>query len=218
MSITTRAVGFATAIAYQRTCTTWNTAAIAEIATIHVVYRVHLLLVHLKLYLAQQIQTEAVSVENALQHIFLADEIREELILITQVPNVMAMILDCIGKVEQDGFIWHVGYPTRDLCDEEYDSLVINPDTMRDLLHRLSNPATSAVMRRDFIKYNSIPGAKFEGELLVNADDIWPVRYSSGDILADIHSYKNWITRKLRAIDNHNPPWKINQASCDNSV
>lgn len=61
LSVTTRSVGFATSIFYDRAASTWTLSAISEIATIHQVYRVHLWLAHFKIFLAQQIQVEPVT-------------------------------------------------------------------------------------------------------------------------------------------------------------
>lgn len=209
LSVTTRGVGFATAVAYQRSCTTWSWSAVSEIASVHVVYRVNLMLFHLKVYLAQQIQSEQLSFHMPFQRVFINDEMREQVMMVTQVPSVIAMVLDCVGKVTKDDKVWHTGYPsvTEIESEEEYRSLVITPDTIRRTLEFLSDAASDPEQRADFVRYNSIPGAQFNSHnVLTNADQIWPEEYTVVNLLDDIHRYKNWINRVSPRLPSHTFP------------
>lgn len=136
LTVTTRGVGITTAIHYSRVETTWNLRAIEEIATIHQVYRVHLWLTIFKLYLAQQEQSEPRNGHDILMRVDLADQIRELLLTITEIPSLLSMIFDSIGKIETNGAVYHCGIAQQpgaaDLA--EYRSLVILPSNIRELL------------------------------------------------------------------------------------
>lgn len=199
LTVATRGVGFATAIVYRRTCTTWNLEAIAMIATVHQIYRVHLWLVHLKVYMAQQCQTELVTIPGALERVTVRDDIRELLLTVTRVPSVLAMILDSIGKIKVDDHTYHMGYAAN--CPPNSVNLMVNPTTIRQILVDLSVDANPAA-RADFIAHNSIPGLHVEGGLAVNIDSVWPI--GAENLLAgDVHAYKNWITRVESRLPRH---------------
>nr|BDH75794.1 uncharacterized protein [Drosophila biauraria male killing partitivirus 1] len=211
LSVTTRGIGSAVAVAYSRTCTTWNFDSVEAVATIHQVYRVSLMCAHLKVYLAQQVQVESVAVSGVFRRLVIQDELREILTQISQVPSVLALILDCIGKIECDGSIWHVGYP--EYCQSEsqveYRYLTLNPDTILDTLAWLSDDNTPEAQRVDFINHNPIPGAQFAGNLLQNAATIWPLNYDSNAVRFDVHCFKNWITRVETRLPGHSFPTMI---------
>lgn len=197
LSVSTRGVGFTTSIVYDRSCITWNLHAISAIITIHQIFRVHLWLFHLKMYLAQQIQTEAETQPGLLRRIVLRDEIRELLMTVTQVPSAFAMVLDVAGKVDTPQNIYHLGYP-EPLADDDdparFRSLVMAPDTMRNFVEAMADIATPVEIRNDIILHNSIPGANYVGGILQNPNDVWPADYEQL-LVQEVHAYKLWITR-----------------------
>lgn len=200
LSISTRGVGFATAIAYERTTTTWNLATIAEIATIHQVYRVHLWLVQLKMYLAQQIQTEMPTVIDASERLVIEDEIREQLQTVSRVPSVIALILDSIGKFAVDGKIFHSVYTAPQYLDGRMISVMVNPGNIRAIIQRVN---ADQQFQQDFMAHNSIPGLALDVQgQIINADVVWPA--NANEILsADIRAYKHWITRVESRLPSH---------------
>lgn len=208
LSVTSRGVGVAVAVAYSRACTTWDFGAVSAVATIHQVYRVSLMCFHMKVYLAQQIQVESAAVGGAFRRLVVQDELREIIVQISQVPSVLALVLDCVGKIEYEGRVWHMGYPTTVSCDSaiEYRYLTLSPDTIRDTLTWLANPDTPEAERNEFIAHNPIPGAQYVAGLLLNADMIWPLEYTSDMVRHDVHCFKNWITRVESRLPAHTFP------------
>lgn len=199
LTVATRGVGFITAIVYRRTCTTWDLGAISMIATIYQIYRVHLWLVHLKVYLAQQCQVEPVTTPGALERITVRDDIRELLYTVTRVPSTLAMMLDNVGKIKINDRIYHMGYAAN--CPENFASLVITPTTIRQILVSLTQAANHE-MRADFIAHNSIPGLNVEAGFAVNIDSVWPA--DAENLLAgDVHAYKSWVTRVESRLPRH---------------
>lgn len=155
LSVATRAVGFGTAIFYDRACSTWTLQAISDIATIHQVYRVHLWMSHYTVFLAQQIQAESVS-PPALRRIHIPDEIREVLHTIMEVPSLMSLILSSIGKIKLNGKIYHSGYshePADVGSNLEYLTLCVNPDNIRGTLVRLANAETPLDQRQEYFQF-----------------------------------------------------------------
>lgn len=207
ITATSRGVGTTTAIFYSRAVTTWNLAAISEIATIHQVYRVHLWLFIYKLYLAQQIQSEDCNGNNVLQRLYIPDEQREIIASITEVPSLMSMILDSLGKVETNDATYHMGIPYEPVSAEnvaEYRSLVITPANVRELLLLMANVETPLIMRRMIHQFWSIPGAYIGNDyVLMNSDSIYPAEYTTADLLGDVHAYKNLITRIQSRLPKH---------------
>lgn len=206
LSITTRAVGVATTIAYDRAVSAWSQQSIADILTIHQMYRVHLWLVYLKLYLAQSIQVEPASLGGALHYIQIPDEHRELIRTVTEVPTTIVIILDSIGKLETDKNVYHSGITNAPveadrLC--EYWNLVQTPDNIRESLLYLADAANPVAHRNDYIMHNSIPGALFEEGILINADQVWPEDYGFPQLQADIHDYKTMITRAQVRLPKH---------------
>lgn len=202
LSVSTRGVGFATAVAYERTCTTWNMEAISEIATVHQVYRVHLWLAHYKVYLAQQVQSEMVTTLSAFDRITIHDEIREKLRTVTRVPSALALIYDSIGKFSSNDKVYHMGYTHTDIRqDPSCGGVIITPDNIRHILEFLTQPAFPEE-RADFVDHNSIPGMRIEANILQNIDEIWP-EAAIDSLSNDIHAYKNWITRVENRLPKH---------------
>lgn len=200
----TRGVGFATAICYERTCTTWSLEALSDIITVHQVYRVHLLLVHLKVYLAQQLQCEPVTTDGALTRLILADELREMLLTITRVPSIIAGILDCVGKFTVNDKPFHMGYTTSSPTSGADIACTLNPGNIRQILGVLAQPG--AQFAADFVAHNPIPGALFTADpadmnRLANLDQVWPD--GNALIANDLHCYKNWITRVENRLPKH---------------
>lgn len=58
-------------------------------------YRVHLWLVAYKLYLAQEAQSEPITVDDALERIYIPGDVRDVLRLVCEAPSTIVMILDC---------------------------------------------------------------------------------------------------------------------------
>lgn len=178
LSVTTRAVGTTTTI-YSRAVTTWNIAAIEEIATIYQVFRIHLWLTFYKIYLAQQVQAEVLSALSVFMPLELPDEIRESLHSIAELPSIFVLVLDSIGKIETQEAVYHMGipFPPTDIADvAEYRSLVILPQNLRTLMAMVSQPL-DPVIRDDLLAHWCIPGSRFEDGILMNADQIYPDNY-----------------------------------------
>lgn len=205
LSVTTRGVGFGTAIFYDRACSTWTQQAISEIATIHQVYRVHLWMVHYKVFLAQQIQAEVVF-QPALRRIFINDEMREILQTIMEVPSLVSLVLSSIGKIESNGKVYHLGYaenPAGAADILEYSTVCPNPDNLRDIIDTLSNAGTPLAERQEYHRYNSIPGVHVVDGFVTNADQVYPLNYGANELRADVHAYKNLLTRIQPRLPKH---------------
>lgn len=211
LSTSTRGVGVATAMAYSRTCTTWNPREIGRIVTIHQVYRVHLLCAHVKLYKAQQIQTECLSVYGALRRIVINDQIREMLETVGQLPSAMMAVMDAIGRIEADERVYHMGYAEipaiADVREQaETAALTLSPDTIEETLLLASTAETPLAWRQEFEGMCSIPGAVFRNHVLQNSADIWPDGYGEQQIFEDLHAFKNWVTRVEGRLPSHSFP------------
>lgn len=205
MSVTTRAVGISSAIFYDRATITWNLQAIADIATIYQIYRVHLWMAHYKVFLAQQIQTEPV-VAGALVRVHIPDETREILSTVLEVPSLMAIVLDSIGKIESGDKVYHLGYAVPPAVEAqllEYYTLCVNPTNIRAILENVSNAQFPLAARQEYFRYNCIPGALVENNLLMNADEIYPADYGAVNLQQDVHAYKNLLTRIQPRLPKH---------------
>uniref|UniRef100_A0A1B0DGY5 U2A'/phosphoprotein 32 family A C-terminal domain-containing protein n=1 Tax=Phlebotomus papatasi TaxID=29031 RepID=A0A1B0DGY5_PHLPP len=119
--------------------------------------------------------------------------IEEILRPILYVPSVFSTILDLVGKIVTPSGLFHMGIPNLAQPSALARSLLIFPVTMRQLMELMSNPASDVDERRDFIEYNSIPGASFSDQfLLENSDDIWPVNAATATFVSnEVHAYKN---------------------------
>lgn len=211
LSTSTRGIGVATAMAYSRTCTTWNPREIGRIVSVHQVYRVHLLCAHVKLYKAQQIQTECLSVYGALRRIIVNDQIREMMETVGQPPSAMMAVMDAIGRIEVDDRIYHMGYAEipaiADIQEQaETAALTLCPDTIQGTLLLASDAETPIEWRQEFEAMCSIPGAVFRNHVLQNAADIWPDGYGELQIFEDLHAFKNWVTRVEGRLPSHSFP------------
>lgn len=180
ISVATRGVGIVCSVEYSRMITTWDLNAISEICTIYQFYRVTLMMVWYKLYLAQQVQYGPKSYYVG-EDVAMPEEQRQMLATISQLPSATAGLLSAIGKVEADGKVYHSVVPTRPGDDAPvldrywYQTLVITPDNIGRLVEVLANPATPLAFRQLFIQHNSLPGARFAANgVLENPDDIWP--------------------------------------------
>lgn len=211
LSTSTRGVGVATAMAYSRTCTTWNPREIGRIVSVHQVYRVHLLCTHVKLYKAQQIQTKCQSIYGAIRRIVVGDQIREMMETVGQLPSAMMAVMDAIGRIEIDDRVYHMGYAEipaiADVREQaEAAALTLSPDTIQETLTRASNVETPVAWRQEFEAMCSIPGAVFRNHVLQNAADIWPDGYGEQQIFEDLHAFKNWVTRVEGRLPSHSFP------------
>lgn len=207
ISVSTRSIGFATAIFYDRASSTWNLRAIAEIATIHQVYRVHLWLAFYKMYLAQQIQVEMQNADEIFQRIFISDEVREIMHTVAEVPSLISLILDSMGKIETSNGVYHSGFalqPSPDSSDAvEFSVLCLTPLNIRATVATLANPETPLADRQFYMQHNSIPGAHVTANLLMNPDEIYPAEYGATQLQQDVHAYKNLITRIQARLPKH---------------
>ncbi|XP_052868866.1 uncharacterized protein LOC128277063 [Anopheles cruzii] len=195
LTVTTRGVGVATAIAYDHAATTWDVENIRTILTIHQMYRVHLWLVYYKVYLAQKALVVPLTSFTALEHIFIAHDFSDTIRRITEAPSMIVMILDCIGKIETQDNIYHMGFGRAQNETLEYRCLVQTPVNLRATLDMLAAADTPEADRQAFIAANSIPGARYENNLLQNAEQIMPINYGLQDLVRDIHSYQNLLAR-----------------------
>lgn len=204
LSVSSRSVGIACCFIYRRSATTWDERMISEIMTIHQLYRVGLWLVYYKLVLAQREQTEPCP-GKYLMRLSINPEIEDVLRPILEVPSVFSTILDSVGKIATPSGLFHMGIPNLAQPSALARSLLIFPVTMQQLIKFMSNPDSDVDERRDFVEFNSIPGARFSDQfLLENPDDIWPANAGTIDFVAnDIHAYKNWISRVRRRLPQH---------------
>lgn len=206
LSVTTRGVGIAMSIIYDRAATTWSRAAIADICTIYQAYRVCLYLFHLKVYKAQQVQSEPLSQSPPFERIYLEDRIREVIQSVSEIPSVVMNVLDCVGKYKGEGGIYHCGYYIPQATDSDYVSslsLCLNPDNIRATLVAVN--AAPVATRDDFLAHCTIPGVIIEDGLVSNIDQIWPA--DAGEQLAtDVHDFKDLITRVQSRLPHHSFP------------
>nr|QYW05760.1 MAG: hypothetical protein [Partitiviridae sp.] len=203
-SVTTRGIGFSTAIFYDRIIATWNMHAISEIANIHQVYRVHLWMAHYKMYLAQQLQTEMCSGYNSFEYIDIPYEIKCVLDTIAEVPSLISFTLGCMGKMQNGNRVYHMGYSKKpaERNQLEYYTLCVNPDNIRGILNSL-DASSDAEMRNEYFRYNSIPGLRVVNGVLMNADEVYPEGYDADMLREDVHSYKNLLTRVQSRLPKH---------------
>lgn len=209
ISVATRGVGIVCSVEYSRMVTTWDLNAISEICTIYQFYRVTLIMIWYKIYLAQQVQYEPKSYFVG-EDVAMPEEQRQILATIRQLPSATAGLLSTIGKVEADGKIFHSVIPSRpgdqapDVERYWYQTLVITPDNIGRLVDELSNVHTPVAFRQLFIQHNSLPGANFNANgVLENRDDIWPPIYDLEDVQTDVHAYNNLLTRVGPRMPNH---------------
>lgn len=97
-SITTRGVGIATALAYDRLVTSFEGKPPEVPLSIHQMFRVHLWAVHFKMHLSGTISTEMPSFTMPL--VTLDPSYVRAMELVKALPSVMSVILDCVGRVE----------------------------------------------------------------------------------------------------------------------
>lgn len=207
LSTTTRAVGTTTAIFYSRAVTTWNLNAIEEIATIHQVYRVHLWMTYYKLYLAQNIQSEPRNSEPFVR-IQINDDIRELIHSIVETVGLFSIVLDSIGKIETNDSVYHMGIvtaPAEPLDIVDHCSLTILPNNIRTYVETFGNAQTPPNILAHLVQHCSVPGAFIQANnnVLLNGDQIYPAVYGFAELQADIHAYKNLITRIQSRLPKH---------------
>jgi len=198
ISTTTRSVGFAVALFYDRAVTTWNLQQIEMIATIHQVYRVALWAMHFKIWNAQSIQIEPVSVVQALQYITIEDQLRSAIAQVGVLPTTLAAVLNSVGRIQTQTSLYHSGYshmPQNDDQQLEYRALVVNPDNIRDTLLFLADVNSPAAAVQWYQEHNSIPGLYFVNGHLVNTDDIYPAGYDVQMLNTDVTAFNNLVTR-----------------------
>lgn len=168
-------MGIATTIAYKRAIRAWNRQSIHEIITIHQMYRVHVWLVYLKLYLAQSVQTGPRTTNGIFFNtININDDIHNMLRTINIAPAIVVMILRSIGKLETDEAVYHCGIvnpPTAGADLVKYWNLVQTPENIREALEFLANADNPLEQRVDYVNHNCLPGALFNANhVLTNAD------------------------------------------------
>lgn len=196
LTVATRGAGIVASITYSKMVTTWQLTQIEMICTIHQYYRVTLWLIHYKLYLAQQIQHEVRSYDYG-DRFDLSEECREVFAVRRQVPSIVMAILNCIGKVDVDGEVWHSVYPILDETPAaEISAQFLNPLNIHGVLERYSSVDTSIHERRIFQMFCCIPGIQFSLDaLILNADQVYPPEYSEINLRADFHAYSNLMQR-----------------------
>lgn len=160
-----------------------------------------------KMYLAQQQQFESTSMETH-SELAIAEEIRQNLASVRQIPSITAAVLSAAGKIESNGQIYHSTFPDfpRDgTLEQQYwhRILQITPDSIRALVRDLADPAVAAEFRHQFIEHNSLLGAHYVNDVLQNPEDIWPEFYDVEMISEDIHCYNNVLTSVGTRLPHH---------------
>lgn len=143
---------------------------------------------------------------NILVRRVLPDEFRELLKTLVEIPSLMSMILDSIGKIETQGAVYHCGLaplPEGEAAIAEYYTLVILPDTIRTLLEQMAGNIIAQDIRNNVLEHWTIPGAHFIAGVLQNADQIYRPEYNLGNLQDDVHAYKNLITRVQNRLPKH---------------
>lgn len=112
-------------------------------------------------------------------------------------PQQIGALLRCSSsfKFEQVNFV--PLYPAGAYDDQ--NRLVPAPESvcltnLRDVVQSLSNPRVPVAVRRNFLNRNSIPGADFnQNAVLQNPDAIIPANYDADNLRNDLYAVKNWI-------------------------
>lgn len=206
LSVTTRGVGFATALTFDRLVTSFEGKPPEVPLTIHQMYRVHLWSFHYKMHLASTIATEVPSfpmpttvIEPALTHV---------LEHIKVLPSAMSAILDCVGKVETATATYVACYV--DSCSDtesavdlaQRRALTITPDNIRSLLDLATHGTPE--QRRRLRELWSIPGARFsDAGVLENGDEVYPPDYGHNQLLLDVQTYMAFSIRIRKRFPQH---------------
>lgn len=203
LSVTTRGVGFATAITFDRLVTSFEGKLPEVPLSIHQMFRVHLWAVHYKLYLTGKATMEVPSFP--MPFVLIPPSAEQAMQLVKLLPSVMSMILDCVGRLETPLGIYFGCYghpPAAADALLDYRATTINPDNIRELLN-LAARGTEAERRR-LRQLWSIPGARFsEDGVLENGDDIYPPVYGSDQLITDVQTYMAFAIRLRNRFPSH---------------
>ena len=112
--IATRGVGFAVSRVYEALCRAQGRTRVDDICTIYQMYRVMLIAIRYKIFLAhqeqQQYQPSFVLPEAAP----LAEEVRTEMARVSQFPTLLGCIVDTLGVVVSGRLTYtHAGTPSK---------------------------------------------------------------------------------------------------------
>lgn len=199
LSTTTRGIGFATAAFYTRVITTWNLQSVAPICNILQCYRVHLYLFYYKMYLAAQEQNESRASNVAIENINLTSSMISVLSQLVELPCVFVAVLQSVGKIVINDEVYHsviqAAPAENDANYIQYLASVQTPNNVRTLLDYLAQVANPVANRMFLIERLCIPGCRIIGNLLQNADEVWPPNYNVDSLRNDVHAYRNLITR-----------------------
>jgi hypothetical protein len=194
LPVSTRAVGLSTVTVYNKVMATEANRQRLPNVTIFQIYRVVLAMVERKIFdnrIVARLDDRDVWYNPAPFEPF--KNVITSLNICTQQ---IGALLRCISNFTYDDVHFVPLFPAN-----QYDAqrnLIPVPEVvflsnLRDVVTSLSNPNVQIGLRRHFMNKNPIPGARFDGALLTNGDQIMPANYNAEVLREDLYAVKNWI-------------------------
>lgn len=198
--ITSRGVGFA-ACAFARAISNYHGF---EKPSIHAIYRCFLGIFEAKMRRAKTKFPAVNPLPYDCKEFLLSPEWIEVMNTATIAPEPLFSILTTLGILKHGDEIY-LPVMAKDETDEGGhlipSPLVVTLSNLRTVVVALQDVGTPRDVRDEFIRNNPIPGCRFAGRLLTNADDIIPQNYSSTDLFRDIAD----VTNVLHFVEKHIP-------------
>lgn len=117
---------------------------------------------------------------------------------ITVAPTPLVKSINALGIIKRDGCVY-IPAVRDDLVDRD-DNFVPRPESvmysnLRKVVVALADATTPERVRTYFEMHNPIPGAQFEGHILLNPEEIMPEAYNYDDLQRDIRIVQPFLTK-----------------------
>lgn len=190
LPISTRGIGFAISITNKLLVQSFPKIPAPNV---HCLYRISLMQLHLKMYLASHQQ---IIKRNSHAHRpNVTSDAKNSLMSHPANLSILCSVINQIGNIVNDGNEY---YPTFLDCTSPAH---IHIENLRDYVVRMSDPATARQIRNRGYNFNPIPGAMWnnlqpngEDWILINPDDIMPPNYGKHQIDCDLIEISGILT------------------------
>lgn len=184
ISITTRCLGFLTFLIYTKLCESLRVFVVVDRCTIHQMYRVVLAMFEYRLSLVYRKPVTGPFQPFDCDHVNLGSEFRDAIRSSIDMFKPLSDVINYVGVLTYHQKTWVPRIPTN---APRYLKLLLS--NLRDTVLRMSDNATPVAERRAFRLRSSIPGAIWNNDLIVNADEIMPNGYNGQLLMDDVSRF-----------------------------